>query len=84
MKDRSSRSSFVSYVGPSFLTEDKVNQEVPVKDVKHRLYTIQLQVDVTTFFNSGVVVGRGGDDVLKVFTLFGNGKERAELVVQVC
>ena len=85
MKERTSRSSFVSYVGPSFLSEDKANEEVPIKDVKHRLYTIQLQVDVTTFFSSTQRRrGREDDDTLKVYTLFGNGKERSELVVQVC
>lgn len=77
LKDRS-RSNFV--VGYSLLSEEKgMNQEVPISDIKRHLYTIKLQIEVTNFITSPVSLF----DMKKVLTLFGNGKERAELVVQL-
>ena len=81
LKERNMRSSFVSHVSSSFLREDKVgiHQEVPTIDVQHHLNTINLQMEVTKFFNSGISdIGK-----TKFVTLFGNGKERAEIVIQI-
>ena len=72
------RSKFV--VGYSLLSEDKeTNKEVPISDIKRHLSTIKLQIEVTNFVTSP----EHQIDLKKVFTLFGNGKERAELVVQL-
>lgn len=88
IKERSVRSSFVSQVGSSFLGEDKnqfSNQDIPTSKLKQHLSTVNLQIDVTNFLNSSKL-SDGETSKQKnssVPTLFGNGKERAELVVMV-
>ena len=80
------KSSFVSHVGPAFLGDDKKHQtpiqEVSTTELKNHLNTVDLQIKVTDFFyNRGrshaQETGKGQP------TLFGHGKERAELVVKV-
>ncbi len=76
--------TFVSHVG-SFLGDDKpaiLMQEVSTSDVKNHLNTIDLQVKVLDFIQDKC---KNTDTEVKgkVPTLFGNGKERGELVSKV-
>ena len=91
IKERTTRSSFVSHVGSSFLGDDKAvsNQEIPTGKLKQHLNTVNLQIDVTSFLNSKPTDSGGGVPTTKpspnapIPTLFGNGKERTELIVSV-
>ena len=84
LKERTSTSSFVSHVGAAFLGEyanKEANKEASVSEIKRYLNTVQLQLDVTEFLfkqkNKDSITVKG------IPTLFGNGKERAELAIQV-
>ena len=76
------KSSFVSHIG-SLRVDDPANpplvQDVSVAELKNHLSTIALQMKVLRFFKEK-------DKIFnielkgKVPTLFGNGKERADLV----
>jgi len=91
IKERTTRSSFVSHVGSSFLGDDKAvsNQEIPTGKLKQHLNTINLQIDVTSFLNTkpsdggGSVSMNNSSSNAPIPTLFGNGKERTELIVSV-
>ena len=88
MKERSSKSSFVSHVGSSFLGDDKniSNQDIPTSKLKQHLNTVNLQNDVTIFLNNtkATDTSLSGFSTSQLPTLFGNGKERTELIVSVC
>ena len=76
------KSAFVSHIG-SQRTEEAVNvplvQEVSVAELKNHLNTIDLQIKVLNFIDGRSEIFTEG----KVPTLFGNGKERSDLVVMV-
>ena len=78
------RSSFVSHIGSQRSSDSfsaPLVQEVPVSELKSHLNTINLQIKVLSFFN-----GRSEsfeDGTGKVPTLFGNGKERSDLITKV-
>eukprot|EP00794_Sanderia_malayensis_P003215 gene3215-3692_t len=83
LKDRAilRQPTFVSHVHGSFLGDDKpvvVSQEASTSDVKSHLNTIDLQIKVLNFINKS----KSSDAQVegKVPTLFGNGKERGDLV----
>ena len=83
--ERSNKSSFVSHVGSSFLGEEKnqiLNQEISTSKLKQHLSTVNLQIGVTNFMQN--VKSLQPENKRNIVpTLFGNGKERAELVVMV-
>ncbi|XP_057314867.1 zinc finger FYVE domain-containing protein 26-like [Hydractinia symbiolongicarpus] len=84
VKERSNRSSFVSHVGSSFMGDDKnlSNQEIPTSELKRHLSTVNLQIDVTKFLCDVTTVDNSHGDK-KIPTLFGNGKERADLAIKL-
>ena len=81
LKDRSS--GFVSHI-PSFLADEKLltNREISISEMKRYLTTVNLQMEVTEFmYNLEEKEGKIAEKPIS--TLFGNGKERAELAVKV-
>lgn len=58
------------------------NQEIPTSELKRHLSTVNLQIDVTKFLCDVTTVGNSHGDQ-KIPTLFGNGKERADLAIKV-
>ena len=75
------KSTFVSHVGPQ-LTVDPFSaplvRDVPVSDLKNHLNTVLLQIKVLNFFNGRSEVFE--DRKRNVPTLFGDGRERSDLI----
>lgn len=83
IKERS-KGSFVSHVGATFLGDDKhSSQDVPTGEVKFHASTINLQLKVMEYLHDIHYLEREQRESKKIPTLFGNGKERAELVIEV-
>jgi len=83
LKERHSRSSFVSHVGSSFLNEDSNKQQEPTSEIKRYSNTINLQLSVMDYLFDSKYLLREERCEEKVPTLFGNGKERAELAIKL-
>lgn len=78
------RSTFVSHIG-SQRTDEPVGvalvQEVTVAELKSHLNTVELQIKVLNFFSAKSDIFE--ETTKKVPTLFGNGKERSDVVSKV-
>ena len=79
IKERSCRSSFSSH------GDDKVfnNQDIATSELKRHQSTIELQIEVTNYMYTAMIPTEGNCDNERIPTLFGNGKERAEVVIKV-
>lgn len=78
------KSTFVSHIGSQRVGETMsapLVQDVSVAELKSHMNTIDLQVKVLNFLNGRPDIFE--DATGKVPTLFGNGKERSDLVSKV-
>ena len=78
------KSTFVSHIG-SQRTDDPFSaplvQEVSISELKSHLNTVNLQIEVLNFFNKRPE--KFEDEKGKIPTLFGNGRERSDVIARV-